>query len=114
MKSESDLTWYKDNHLLSFSSLLINTLIHPRLLPAHVPQGQNAGPSAILHNLVALATVLTLFQLEKRYIFPLKLPGRLPRAGAGKGERGAPGKDDLFVFGCDFQATQLSAEIQES
>lgn len=72
------LTWNKNIHLLSFSSAPILALIHPCVLPVHVPQGQNTGCGAALHNLVGLTTVLNVVHLEVWHIISLELPGGLP------------------------------------
>lgn len=92
---------------------MINALIHPCMFPAYVPQGQNTCCVASLHDLVTLAVVMNLLQLEIRDILPLKLPGGLPWARAGEDEWRALDQDELFVIGCDLQTARLSAEIQE-
>lgn len=101
------LTWDKNCHLLGFPSVSIVALIHPRVLPAQVVQGQNTG-------CVTLTIVLKFFRLEVRRVVPLELPLCVFWAGAGEGEGGTLGQDELLINGGDLQTTQLGAEIEES
>lgn len=89
-KGKPGLTWDKNSHLLRFSSVFINALIHPCVLPAHVPHIQNARRGADLFDFVAVTTIFI--------VVPLKHPSRLFRAGADKCEMEPLGQDELSVI----------------
>lgn len=78
-------TCNKHSHLLGFASVPISALIDLSVPPAHIHQGKNTGVDAVLHNLIALTTILGVLLLKVGRFILLELPGCLPEAGACEG-----------------------------